>query len=107
MHGFMPIFPNRQAAAALSKESGYSLELPTITTFRNGILAGKWETVARLLHDEDIVSDDSLDVVKFLIAEQKFLEYLEARETKKALLVLRNELAPLNHNPDRLHQLSR
>lgn len=45
--------------------------------------------------------------VKFLIAEQKFMEHLEARETKKALSVLRNELAPLNRNQERLHQLSR
>lgn len=35
------------------------------------------------------------------------MEHLEAREAKKALSVLRNELAPLNHNQERLHQLSR
>lgn len=45
--------------------------------------------------------------VRFLISEHKFMEYLDRRETKKALSVLRNELAPLNHNPERLHQLSR
>lgn len=95
-----------QAAATLSKESGYALESPTITTFRNGVLDGKWETVARLLQDEMIVEGESLNTVRFLIAEQKFLEHLESRTTKKALSVLRNELAPLNHNPERLHQLS-
>ena len=35
------------------------------------------------------------------------MEYLDRRETKKALSVLRNELAPLHHFPERLHQLSR
>lgn len=125
--GFYPIYPGSQidqqelvrltlqclqdagypdAAAALSKESGYTLESPTITTFRNGVLDGNWETVTRLLRDEHIIEGDVLGTVKFLIAEQKFMEHLEARETKKALSVLRNELAPLNHNQERLHQLS-
>lgn len=45
--------------------------------------------------------------VRFLIAEQRFLENLEARSTKKALTILRNELAVLNRDPERLHQLSR
>lgn len=46
-------------------------------------------------------------MVKFLIRQQKFLEALEALETKKALVILRNELAPLNSDSDRLHLLSR
>lgn len=46
-------------------------------------------------------------MVKFLIRQQKFLEALEALETKKALVILRNELAPLNTDSDRLHLLSR
>lgn len=95
------------------------------------MLQGKWETVVRLLQDENIIAGVEVAVgvsvrshnttwplmlmrtlslwqtVRFKIAEQKFLEYLEARDTKRALSVLRNELAPLNHNPDRLHQLSR
>lgn len=83
--------------------------------------------MTRLLHDEAIVQGEAAIVsyvsfkaqtqytglsrhsqtVKFLIAEQKFLEHLEARDTKKALSVLRNELALLNHDSERLHQLSR
>ena len=49
----------------------------------------------------------SVQTVRFLIAEQRFLEYLEARDHKKALSILRNELAPLNQDSDRLQQLSR
>ena len=45
--------------------------------------------------------------VKFAIAEQEYLELLETSQTKKALAVLRSKLAPLNHDADRLHQLSR
>ena len=44
---------------------------------------------------------------KFLIAKQKYLEYLEAGKTTAALQVLRNELAPLNPELDHLHALSR
>lgn len=46
-------------------------------------------------------------MVKFAIRQQKFLEALEASEAKKALVILRNELAPLNTDTDRLHILSR
>jgi len=42
-----------------------------------------------------------------LIRQQKYLELLEARQIKKALIVLRNELAPLEFNSERLHSLSR
>jgi hypothetical protein len=44
---------------------------------------------------------------RFLISQQKYLELLEARKTTAALQVLRNELAPLNVDPDQLHSLSR
>lgn len=45
--------------------------------------------------------------LRFLIRQQRYLELLEARQTRKALSVLRDRLAPLNHGSDRLHQLSR
>lgn len=44
---------------------------------------------------------------RFLIAKQKYLEYLEAGKTTMALNVLRNEIAPLNPELDHLHALSR
>jgi hypothetical protein len=48
-----------------------------------------------------------LQSIKFLLHQQRYLELLEARQTRKALSILRNRLAPLNHGSDRLHQLSR
>lgn len=48
-----------------------------------------------------------LQEARFLISQQKYLELLEARKTTAALQVLRNELAPLNVDPDQLHSLSR
>ena len=45
--------------------------------------------------------------MKFLILEQKYLEFLEDGRALDALLVLRNELTPLQHDIDRVHMLSR
>lgn len=45
--------------------------------------------------------------MKFLICEQKYLEYLEDGKVLDALHVLRNELTPLQHNIDKVHILSR
>ena len=44
--------------------------------------------------------------MKFLLLEQKYLEYLEEGLVLEALHVLRNELTPLGHNTGRVHQLS-
>lgn len=44
--------------------------------------------------------------MKFIILEQKYLEYLEDGRPLDALNVLRNELTPLQHNIQRVHQLS-
>lgn len=44
--------------------------------------------------------------MKFLLLEQKYLEFLEDGRPLDALHVLRNELTPLQHNTSRVHQLS-
>lgn len=44
--------------------------------------------------------------MKFLVLEQKYLEYLEDGRVLDALHVLRNELTPLQYNTTRVHQLS-
>ena len=45
--------------------------------------------------------------MKFLLLEQKYLEFLEDGKVLDALQVLRNELTPLQHNTTRVHELSR
>ena len=45
--------------------------------------------------------------VQYLIKQQKYLETLQTRDTKAALLILRQELMPLSTNQDRLHELAR
>ncbi|KAL8286124.1 hypothetical protein RQP46_004612 [Phenoliferia psychrophenolica] len=93
-------------ADALRAESGFTLETPTVTDFRKGILEGHWDVVERLLDDlpPDAITD--VTTVRFAILQQKFLEALEAQNTKAALTILRNELAPLQHDSQRLHMLS-
>ena len=44
--------------------------------------------------------------MRFLILEQKYLEFLEDGKILEALKCLRDELAPLKYNTERLHELS-
>ncbi|KAH6583152.1 hypothetical protein BASA60_001622 [Batrachochytrium salamandrivorans] len=44
--------------------------------------------------------------VWFLVKQQKYLEFLEIRDAKRALSVLRNELSPLAVSRDQIHKLS-
>lgn len=47
-----------------------------------------------------------LQRMKFLLLQQKYLEYLEDGKVLEALQVLRGELTPLKYNTDRIHVLS-
>ncbi|GAA5843715.1 hypothetical protein JCM9279_000115 [Rhodotorula babjevae] len=93
-------------AQALQAESGFSLEPAAVGLFRQGVLEGHWANVEQRLSELPIDPSFDLTPVKFAIRQQKFLEALEARETKTALSVLRNELSPLNYDSNRLHFLS-
>uniref|UniRef100_A0A4W5L2R1 CTLH domain-containing protein n=1 Tax=Hucho hucho TaxID=62062 RepID=A0A4W5L2R1_9TELE len=44
--------------------------------------------------------------MKFLLLQQKYLEYLEDAKVLEALQVLRAELTPLQYNTERIHILS-
>lgn len=44
--------------------------------------------------------------MKFLLLQQKYLEYLEDGKVLEALQVLRAELTPLKYNIERIHILS-
>ena len=48
----------------------------------------------------------SLQKMKFLLLEQKYLESLEDGRVFDALHCLRNELSPLKFDTDRVHELS-
>ncbi|KAH7926652.1 WD40 repeat-like protein [Leucogyrophana mollusca] len=95
-----------ESAATLEAESGYSLESPDVSSFRNYIMDASWASAEALLIQLGVADEESLWAAKFLIGQQKYLELLEARKTTAALHVLRNELAPLNVDPEELHFLS-
>ncbi|PCG92907.1 Hypothetical protein PENO1_086220 [Penicillium occitanis (nom. inval.)] len=115
------------AASALTRESGYELESPSVVAFRSAVLDGQWAEAENLLlesfedgheaNDGEYESPSSWgklalaetadkNEMLFLLRQQKFLELLEARDLGAALMVLRHELTPLNHNIAQLHALS-
>ena len=118
------------AAGTLSRESGYELESPTVAAFRFAVLQGEWAEAEDLLfgsrssgdsgggvrisnghsnQSEGLVLGEGADKdqMLFLMREQKFLELLEERDLGNALMVLRQELTPLNQDVGKLHALSR
>lgn len=100
-----------RTAQMLMQESGCSLEHPSATKFREHVLSGDWHKADYDLQELQSIIDDKLSKhnlieMKFLLLEQKYLEYLDDSRPIDALHVLRNELTPLQHNTPRVHQLS-
>jgi hypothetical protein len=111
------------AAGTLSRESGYDLEDPSVAAFRHAVLEGEWNEAEQLLfggsrpsseggvsiHGGGLQLADGCEknVLRFWMRRQKYLELLEARDTGRALMVLRTELTPLNQEIENLHSLSR
>lgn len=104
---------HREAAAVLSRDSGYDLESETVASFRQTVLRGRWDKAEELLFDSIIEPDGRFlatgadpAAMRFWLREQKYLELLEANDNTSALMVLRTELTPLDYDTDRLHFLS-
>ncbi|WWC87896.1 uncharacterized protein L201_002795 [Kwoniella dendrophila CBS 6074] len=122
-----------QAADVLEVESGFQLSTTHAQDFQSAILGGRWSEAFALLPELGIPippaqeaesSGSSIasgktkattlgkgtsslsDQASFLIAQQKYLEYLEIGQQKKALGVLRGELARVAKDQDVLHTLS-
>uniref|UniRef100_A0A8C1KGH3 WD repeat-containing protein 26 n=1 Tax=Cyprinus carpio TaxID=7962 RepID=A0A8C1KGH3_CYPCA len=120
-----------QTVDLLMQESGCRLEHPSATKFRNHVMEGEWDKAENdlnelkaLMHSPNAIvvrAPDSLLVLKassgtsvvviflrmkFLLLQQKYLEYLEDGKVLEALQVLRGELTPLKYNTDRIHVLS-
>ena len=117
----------RDSASHLVRESGHELESPSVAAFRQSILNGEWAEAEALLfgtgyRDEGGVSisnghssqhqglplAESADKnsLRFLLRKQKYLELLEERDHGRALMVLRQELTPLDQDVVQLHGLS-
>nr|XP_019050382.1 WD-repeat protein [Kwoniella bestiolae CBS 10118]OCF29312.1 WD-repeat protein [Kwoniella bestiolae CBS 10118] len=122
-----------QSADVLELESGYNLSTPHANEFQSAILGGRWSEALGLLPElgipissttsepEPASSSSSIasgklpkskgtnsisDQMKFLISQQKYLEYLEIGQQKKALGVLRGELNRVAKDQEVLHTLS-
>ncbi|EJT52339.1 negative regulation of gluconeogenesis-related protein [Trichosporon asahii var. asahii CBS 8904] len=126
----------QQAASVLSKESGFTTSSPAAAEFQEAILGGRWSEALHLLPELGIVdhaasmaaetsssrssiasgktkaadpaeAQSPANKARFLIARQKYLELLEGGQQKKALAVLRSELAAATtQDPEALHDLS-
>ncbi|XP_058809219.1 WD repeat-containing protein 26 isoform X2 [Phymastichus coffea] len=122
-----------RTAELLMQESGCRLDHPAADKFRQHVMDGEWVKADHDLNELKCFLDSSnqslvvstvlilmcyfymttivtcvlcLQEMKFLLSEQKYLEYLEDGLMLEALQVLRNELTPLGHNTVRVHQLS-
>ncbi|EMP24555.1 WD repeat-containing protein 26 [Chelonia mydas] len=90
------------------QESGCRLEHPSATKFRNHVMEGEWDKAENDLNELKplVHSPHAIVRMKFLLLQQKYLEYLEDGKVLEALQVLRCELTPLKYNTERIHVLS-
>ncbi|MEE6473769.1 hypothetical protein FKM82_010168 [Ascaphus truei] len=97
-----------QTVDLLMQESGCRLEHPSATKFRNHVMEGDWDKAENDLNElKSLVhSPHAVMRMKFLLLQQKYLEYLEDAKVLEALQVLRCELTPLKYNTERIHVLS-
>ncbi|KAM3602282.1 uncharacterized protein V6R79_001464 [Siganus canaliculatus] len=97
-----------QTVDLLMQESGCRLEHPSATKFRNHVMEGEWDKAENDLNELRALmhSPNAIVRMKFLLLQQKYLEYLEDGKVLEALQVLRGELTPLKYNTDRIHVLS-
>nr|XP_020442900.1 WD repeat-containing protein 26-like isoform X2 [Monopterus albus] len=97
-----------QTVDLLMQESGCRLEHPSATKFRNHVMEGEWDKAESDLNELKALmhSPSAIVRMKFLLLQQKYLEYLEDGNVLEALQVLRAELTPLKYNIERIHILS-
>ncbi len=93
-------------AEQLEKRSGVPRQTSTTSNLTECVVNGDWTGALDAVHSLDLPPKISAQV-PFLILEQKFLEILETGDDLAAIKCLRNDLAPLNVNTERLHELSR
>lgn len=98
----------RKSADLLMSESGCRLDHPAAARFRHCVMEGEWAKADAALNELRTMLDDanSLKEMRFLLLEQKYLELLEGGQAMEALTCLRSQVTPLQHNMERVHQLS-
>lgn len=115
----------QDSAHTLISESGFELESAPVAAFRNAILEGDWTEAEGILvgtpavgahgalsgddqYGQGLVLAEGADKgqMLFWIRQQKYLELLDQRDLGMALMVLRQELTPLNRDIQQLNALS-
>jgi len=96
----------KQSVQNLQSESGLQLEDSDVTVFRSAVLSGDWKLAEDTLPNLEFQSPSDFQKASLLIKEQKYLELLESRELKIALLVLRNEIAPISQDSVKVNKLA-
>uniref|UniRef100_A0A7C9A1X5 CTLH domain-containing protein n=1 Tax=Opuntia streptacantha TaxID=393608 RepID=A0A7C9A1X5_OPUST len=96
----------KRSGACLEEESGIPLHSADVSLLMQYVLEGNWDEGASTLHKIGLEDETIIKSAKFLILEQKFLEFLEAGKTLDALMTLRTEISPLHVRTSRVHELS-
>ncbi|KAJ8443024.1 hypothetical protein Cgig2_030227 [Carnegiea gigantea] len=96
----------KRSGACLEEESGIPLHSADVSLLMQYVLEGNWDEGASTLHNIGLEDETVIKSAKFLILEQKFLEFLEAGKTMDALKTLRTEISPLHIRTNRVHELS-
>ncbi|KAK6141266.1 hypothetical protein DH2020_024982 [Rehmannia glutinosa] len=95
-----------KTGARLEEESGIPLHSSLVDLFVQQILDGQWDESVTTLHEIDLTDESITKLASFVILEQKFFELLDGGKVMDALKTLRNEIAPLCVNGDRVRELS-
>lgn len=96
----------KKSGAYLEEESGIPLHSTVVNLFMQQIHEGKWDESVVTLHKIGLPDNKIVKSASFLILEQKFFELLDGKDDLGALKTLREEIAPLGINADRVHELS-
>ncbi|OQR69625.1 WD repeat-containing protein 26-like [Tropilaelaps mercedesae] len=97
-----------RAVTTLADESGCSYDHPLAVKLQNHVMNGQLDlAIADLIELEPLLlGSNAIKKMRFLLLEEKFLEFLAQNKTMDALACLRTQLSPLKHNIERVHQLS-
>jgi len=98
----------KTASDVLMAESGCRLDDPSSSTFRHCVMKGDWAGAINVLEDlkHHLEAPGAIKEMKYIILEQKYMEYIRDGKTFEALKVLQMEISSLGHSTWRTHQLS-
>jgi len=94
-----------RSADVLEEESGITLELPCVKSFRNGVVSGDWKLVRDLLPKMKL-SPPNIIEANLMICEEEFLELLDQGKLTQAVKTLQSSIAPCHPSARKVNELS-